>query len=250
MKNGISVFMPVYNLTHLIIKDLRIYYNALLQLDDDSEIVIIDDNSSDKDYRLGRVISRARHATGRDIRYIQYRNGPTRRENLAASFYLAKHGIIGFLDADFSCDVSYFLKAVRLLREKNADIVIGSRYIEGAKVKMRAGRRIASFFYNFFIRLIFRSGIHDHQCGLKVFRRNTVMPLIEKMGYDDTYIRGWFWDAELLIRAQAEGLKIVEIPVEWNYSDATTFDFLRELRCLKAMIELKKSLRRKEGRLL
>jgi glycosyltransferase involved in cell wall biosynthesis len=248
MKNGISVFMPVYNLTHLIIKNLRVYYNALMQLDDNSEIVIVDDNSSEKNFRLGRMIAKARHATGKDIRYIQYRTGPTRRENLAASFHLAKHEIIGFLDADFSCDVSYFLKAVQLLREKNADIVVGSRYIEGAKVKMRAGRRIASFFYNLIVRLIFKSGIHDHQCGLKVFRRNTVMPIVDRMGYDDTYIRGWFWDAELLIRAQREGLKIIEMPVEWNCSRTTTFNLLRELRCLNAMIGLKRDLMNKRNR--
>ena len=242
MRNRVSLFIPVYNLAKLIKKDLRKCYSALSQLDDDFEIVVVDDNSSDKTYRFGRLINRIKQATGKDIRYIHYGRGPSRRENLAASFYSAKYEIIGFFDADLSCDVSYFLKAVNLLNEKGADIVIGSRYIKGAKAKCRVVRRVISFFYNSILKLIFKSGINDHQCGLKVFCRSIVMPIIDKMGYDDKYVRGWFWDAELLIRAQRRKLKIIEMPLEWHYADTSTFNIRRELRCLKAIIKLKRDL--------
>lgn len=244
MDNKVSLFIPVYNASGLIKNDLRKCYNALLQLNDDFEIVIVDDNSNDKTYRFSRVINMAKQIMGKDIRYIRYDKGPSRRENLAASFRSAKYGIIGFLDADLSCDVSYFLKAVNLLKEKRADIVIGSRYIKGAKAKRRVVRRVLSFFYNSILKLMFKSKINDHQCGLKVFRRSTVMPIIDKMGYDDKYVRGWFWDAELLIRAQKEKLNIIEMPVEWNYADTSTFDIKRELRCLKAIIKLRRDLKR------
>lgn len=244
MENKVSLFIPVYNAARLIRKDLKKSYNALLQLGDDFEIIIVDDNSSDESYRFERVINRARQRSGREIRYISYDKGPSRRENLAKSFYLAKYEVIAFIDADLSCDVSYLLKAINILKGESADIVIGSRYIKGAKVKRRPLRRTFSFFYNTTLRLAFGSKIRDHQCGLKAFRKKTIMPIIDRMGYDDEFIRGWFWDAELLIRAQEAGLKIIEMPVEWHYSDVSTFNIRRELRCLKSIFKLKRELKR------
>ncbi len=235
----VSLFIPVYNALQLIKRDLRAAYAALQQLGADFEIVIVDDNSSDGSHRLGRVINRARTVTGRDIRYLRYDNGPSRRENLAKAFYTAKHDIVGFIDADFSCDIVYFMKAMELLNDPAIDMVIGSRYIKGAKAKRRLVRRIFSFFYNLLIRLLFGSTIKDRQCGLKVFRKRSVMPVIEQMGYDGRFIRGWFWDAELLVRAQKAKLKIIEMPVVWVYADSSTFNFKRELKALWAMAVLK-----------
>lgn len=244
MENAVSLFIPVYNAARLIRQDIKKSYAALLRLGAGFEIIVVDDNSTDVSYRFQRVINKAKRVTGKQIKYISYNTGPSRRENLAKSFYLAKYEIIGFIDVDFSCDISYFLKAVKLLIDKSADMVIGSRYIKGAKVRRRPVRRILSFFYNFVIKILFNSTIQDHQCGLKVFRKSAIFPILDKMGYDEKYVRGWFWDAELLIRAQKAGLKIIEMPVEWHFSDSSTFNFKRELRCLSAILKLKEKLGR------
>jgi len=242
MSSKISLFIPVYNGARLIRGVLRRSFGALQELHDDFEIVIVDDNSSDRSYRFERIINKGKKGEGQDIRYVRYTKGPSRRENLAASFSGAKHELIGFIDADFSCDISYLVEAIKVLNQEAADVVIGSRYIKGAKAKRRPMRRIFSFFYNATIRFLFGSKITDHQCGLKVFRRSSAMAIIEQMGYDDEFIRGWFWDAEFLIRAQKEKLKIIEMPVEWRYADESTFNFRRELRCLRYIIKARKDL--------
>ncbi len=240
----ISLFIPIFNASRLIRDDLRKCYDALLRLGDDFEIVLVDDNSTDESYRFRRVIERARQATGREIKYLSYDKGPSRRENLARSFYAARYDIIAFMDADLSCDVSFLIKAIDLLKKESADIVTGSRYVRGARVRRRPLRRIFSFFYNSSLRMLFNSRIKDHQCGLKIFRKDKVMPLIDEMGYDEKFVRGWFWDAELLIRSQKARLKVVEMPVEWHYADTSTFDFRREVRCLRSIVRLRKELGR------
>lgn len=239
----VSLFIPAYNAARLLKRNnLGKSFDALKQIGANFEIIIVDDNSTDKSYRFGRIINKAKFPTGKEIRYLAYNNGPSRRENLARSFVQAKYDIIGFIDADFSCDISFFLKAVDLLMKEQADVVVGSRYIKGAQAKRQMVRKILSYIYNRVIRAAFKSRIKDHQCGLKVFRKETVMPILFSMGYDEKLIRGWFWDAELLIRVQRANLKIIEMPVIWQYADQSTFNFRRELRCLKAMWELKKEL--------
>lgn len=242
VEEGVSLFIPVYNAAKLIKRDLREAYNALQRLNHHFEIVVVDDNSTDKSYRFKKLLEEAKHALHKNLRYVSYSAGPSRRENLAKTFFQAKYDNLGFIDADFSCDISFFLKAVVLLKKTSADIVIGSRYIKGAKAKRRPLRRIFSHIYNGLVRLLFQSKIRDHQCGLKVFRRERVLPIIREMGYDEKFVRGWFWDAELLVRAQKANLKIIEMPVEWHYSDSSTFNFRREIKYLGAMVKLKRVL--------
>jgi hypothetical protein len=62
------------------------------------------------------------------------------------------------------------------------------------------------------------------------------------MAYDHEYRRGWFWDAEFLIRAQAQKLKIIEMPVEWHFARTSTFRFFREWKCIGSMVKLKTEL--------
>jgi putative flippase GtrA len=63
-------------------------------------------------------------------------------------------------------------------------------------------------------RVLFRSKVHDHQCGFKGFNRVRTRKIFE-----DVKSRGWFWDAELLLRGQKQGLKVVEFPVKWKDRD-------------------------------
>jgi glycosyltransferase involved in cell wall biosynthesis len=240
--NGVSLFLPVYNSARIIRNNLRKCYSALSQTQHCFEIIIVDDNSSDKTYRFGKAINSGCQQTGAQIRFVSYTKGPSRRENLARSFPLAQYEILGYIDADLSCDISYFLEALRLLKAQDADIVIGSRYIPGAKIKRRLSRLMISLIYNYVLRIVLGSKLKDHQCGLKIFRKSRAMPIIEKMGYDEEYVRGWFWDAEFLIRAKRAGLKIIELPVKWAYAESSSFNFLREIKCVAAIVKLKKSL--------
>jgi hypothetical protein len=54
-----------------------------------------------------------------------------------------------------------------------------------------------------------KSTIHDHQCGFKAFSKK-ILPLLK-----DIKDNCWFFDTEILVRAQKEGLKVREFPVRW-----------------------------------
>ena len=82
----------------------------------------------------------------------------------------------------------------------------------------------------------------DHQCGFKAFKKSVLMDLVKSAGYDSTFKRGWFWDAEILIRARRTGYKIVEIPVTWKSGDKSSFNFKNELRMIPYMLKLRSEL--------
>ena len=82
------------------------------------------------------------------------------------------------------------------------------------------GREIASRSYNFLVRLFLGSKIYDHQCGFKAFNRNRILPLLPAIRSNH-----WFWDTEILVRAQREGYRVTEFPVRWRAGKGTTVKF-------------------------
>lgn len=245
IKEGFSLFIPIYNMGTMAEKNISICWSWLSRIFENFELIVIDDNSNDGSCDFFMKDSGFINEKKDGIKYFHYKNGPSRRENLAASFDIAQNNLAGFIDGDLSCDLNDIINAMNLIRNKAADIVIGSRYIKGAIIKQRFFRRIISFIYNSALRFFFNSNICDHQCGLKIFNMKTIMPIIRRMGYDETYFRGWFWDAELLIRAQAEGVKIIEMPVHWSFSDKSTFNVKKEVFSIIKIVKLWLELRSK-----
>ena len=238
----VSLFIPVYNAFRYIPHALNESYRSLSECCQEFEIVVVDDSSHDKTEEFLKGIKEAVYPEEKMIRVIHYSNGPSRRENLAASFETAKYDVIGFIDVDLSCGMDYLIEALKRLHAEKADIVVGSRYAKGAKATRLPFRRLMSFFYNLTIRILFGSRILDHQCGLKVFSKEAAGQIFREMGYDHSHRRGWFWDAEFLIRAQKHGLKIIEMPVVWHYAHTSTFHLFREWKCIGTMLRLKASL--------
>jgi len=215
MVPSISCFVPVYNEAEIIESSIKKIYQNLARLKEPFEIFIVDDASTDITPQICQNVTKKYKSI---IYYLRYNRGPSKRENLARSFFKARGNIIISVDADISFALNN-IETFIIQIKKGQDIVIGSRYLPGARVKRRLSRLLISILYNIFIRKYFHSHLRDHHCGLKVFRREVILKLVKEMGYDDTFRRGWFWDAEMLIRAQKEGYKIKEIPVIWYLND-------------------------------
>jgi len=203
----------------------------------DFNIYIVDDASSDRTKSIGKSLA----GKNPKIIYVRFERGPSRRENLALAFKKSKNEVIVLMDIDLSVNLRYLQKILEKI-EKGSHISTGSRYM-GINAKRTLSRKIISIVYNKFIRVYFGSKIKDHQCGFKAFRREVLLEVLKDMGYDKSMKRGWFWDAELLIRAQNKGYKVSEVPVHWSAGEQSSFNFKREMRMLNKLLNLKKELK-------
>jgi glycosyltransferase AglD len=228
---GLTLFIPLYNEEKIIKKNLKKIEIIFKKAKIPYELIIIDDNSTDGSRKEIHSINNDK------IKYLFFQNGPSRRENLGKSLIKAKYEIIGFTDADLAVSPEYFPRLYHLFNQ-NIDIVLGSRY-KGIEPNREWWRLYISYTYNFFIRLLFNSKIRDHQCGIKIFKKKSIMPILKEMGYDSNFKRGWFWDAELLIRSQKHKLKIIEKGVPWTRGEKSTFSFKRELKMIPYIFNLR-----------
>jgi len=118
--------------------------------------------------------------------------------------------IVSYMDVDLSTDLEAFLPLIDGLVHKGHHVAIGSRLKKGAQVERQPRREIISRCYNILIKLMFRNRFSDAQCGFKALTREAVADLVPIVKD-----QGWFFDSELLLRAEQRGYQIFEVPVAW-----------------------------------
>lgn len=231
----LSIFLPAYNEEKILEENTVKIFNEAKKLKKSFEIFVIDDGSKNKE--LNEKVGKNLMNKYEEIKFLRYDNGPSRRENLGKSFKLAKGKIILFSDIDLPTGVKTIIDIIKKI-EKGFDIAIASRYV-GKRAKRKFPRKITSILYNKWIQFYFGSKIRDHQCGLKAFKKDVIFDLMKDVGYDKSFKRGWFWDAELLIRAQKKNYKIIEFPTFWEYRGDSSFNLRRELRMIGYVFKLR-----------
>ena len=115
-----------------------------------------------------------------------------------------------FTDVDLSSKPNYILRLVSQI-DRGSDVAVGSRYCAGSKVNRPPLRDLTSRTYNWFLRQTFQDGVRDHQCGLKAFSKNALAKILPLSSEDS-----WFWDTEMIVLAKNLGLRVTEVPVEWD----------------------------------
>ena len=126
------------------------------------------------------------------------------------------------MDLDLATDLEQLKPLIEAVESEGNDFVTGSRMLPESNVARSGTRNIASKTYNFMVRAFLGSKVKDHQCGFKAFRRGPLLQLL-----DEVEASHWFWDTEILVRANRRGYTIKEIPVSWKGGRQTKVTLLR-----------------------
>ncbi len=129
---------------------------------------------------------------------------------LRAVWSRSESPVVAYMDVDLSTDLAALLPLVAPLISGHSDLAIGTRLAPTARVARGPKREAISRSYNLLLRATLQAGFSDAQCGFKAARTEAVqqlLPLVED--------QGWFFDTELLVLAEHNGLRIHEVPVDW-----------------------------------
>ena len=208
----VTIVIPVYNDVQSLEAAVPRVMEILPSITSDYELIIAEDASTDGSAELAHKLAQGNPG----IIHLHRNERLGRGSALSRAASQAKGEIFCYFDVDMATDISHLQELLDLISKGN-DIATGSRLLPQSRIIRSTGREIKSRGYNFFVRLILRSSLSDHQCGFKAFQTSAIRMLIE-----DTSDTHWFWDTEILIRAQHKGLKIAEIPVVWTEGMGTT----------------------------
>jgi len=203
----VVVAIPAYNEEGIIsatVKELRRFL-ADKPKDVSWTIVIADNGSDDRTGEIGRDLARE----FADVRYLPV---PERGKGMAIrdAWQSQEADVYVFMDADLSTDLRSLLPLVRAVAD-GADVAVGSRVHRDARVRRALPRRLISLGYRLFAKIVLRTVVSDLACGFKAVSPRVVRDILPRV-----IDRRWFFDSELVIRAERAGLKIAEIPVNWH----------------------------------
>ncbi len=203
---AVEVVVPVFNEERVLvasIRHLRRYLNTEFPLG--ASVVIADNGSTDGTWGLAEDLS-AELAGVRALRTARQGRGHALRTAWTAS----SATVVAYMDVDLSTDLDALFPLVAPLLSGHSDLAIGSRLAPGARVTRSLKREAISRCYNLILRTALRTRVSDAQCGFKALRADvarSLVPMIED--------EGWFFDTELLVLAERQGLRIHEVAVDW-----------------------------------
>jgi dolichyl-phosphate beta-glucosyltransferase len=130
---------------------------------------------------------------------------------------------VAYVDADTSVSPHDLVVGLSLLRH-GWDGVIGSRRALGGRYSIAQPflRRAGSRAFNVLARGVV-GPLSDTQCGMKMFRRELVAGL-----FADSRIDGFAFDVEILARARAAGMRLMELPIVWKDTAGSTFSPVKD----------------------
>lgn len=207
MSQETLIIIPTYN----ELENIGPITQAIFENLPETDILIVDDNSPDGTGKKADELAAA------DSRIqVMHREG---KQGLGKA-YLAgfkwalerPYKFIFEMDADFSHDpkrLPAFLEAAK----DGADLVLGSRYVDGGgTVNWGLSRKIISRGGSLYARTILGIPINDVTGGFKCFRRE----VLEGIGLDEVMSVGYSFQVELNYRAVRRGFKVREIPITFE----------------------------------
>ena len=224
----LSIIVPTYceadNLTVLIPRVNRVLTEAEL----DAEIIVVDDDSPDETIQVCEELAEIC-----PLRLITRKNERGLSTAVIAGLNAASGGILLVMDADLSHPPEKIPELVSALNQRQADFVIGSRYVEGGTTDQSWGwfrkwnSRVATWLSRPF------TSARDPLAGFFAIKRHTYLKahqILNPVGYKI--------GLELIVKCRCRN--VVEIPIEFTdrVAGSSKLSFKEQLRYLKHLKRL------------
>ena len=196
------VVIPTYNERENIRRLVPVVLRAV-----DCHVVVVDDESPDGT----AVVVEEMAASDPRVHLVRHSPkmgiGPAYKEGFRYAFTLQPEFIVQ-MDADLSHPPEMLPRFVELAKE--ADVVLGSRYVRGITVvNWPIERLLISYFGNAYVRLITRMPVRDATGGYKCWRREALAAI----GTEHVRSNGYAFQIETSFRAWRHGFRMREEPI-------------------------------------
>lgn len=197
-----SIILPTYKEKDNIVELIQAIFKTLKSDSLEFEVVVVDDNSPDG---TAEAVRQNFDGDGRVRLFVR-----TQERGLATAIRYGIENsdgdILVFMDTDFNHDPVIIPQMIKFL--EYYDIIIGSRFVMAGGMEDRF-RQFSSLIYNYGIRLLFKTPVHDNLSGFFSIYRDK----LESMDLDQIYYGYGDYFIRLLMVAHKRGYNMLEVPV-------------------------------------
>lgn len=222
--NSINLLFPVLNERLRLQKGIETtiaYVRERVKIP--CRLTILDNGSEDETPEIGKKLEEAYP----EVTYVRVGErgvGVAFRKGIE----LNDCDIVGYMDIDLSTDLKYLGKTIEMFQQDpELQYVNGTRFSKESDTKGRKWyRKITSMGLVFLLKTIFHMKATDALCGFTFLRKEEAEQLVAESSQDN----GWFYTVEFLLRAERDGMKICDMPVEWQEDYNTTVKVFKTIK--------------------
>jgi len=199
----LSVIIPVFNEKATIEEIIK----KVKKVPVEKEIIVVDDGSTDGTSNILKKVADEKKINN-EIKIILKEKNEGKGVAIREGLKYVNGDIVVIQDADLEYDPSDWIKMLKVMDEKKADVVYGSRVLGRGKKSSLAfylGGRILSIITNF----LYRAEITDEPTCYKMFRTEIIKNLSLKC-------KGFEFCPEVTAKIRKKGIKIYEVPIRYN----------------------------------
>lgn len=201
-----EIVIPVFNEEAALAGAIAVLHAYLTEwLPFDWLVTIVDNGSTDLTREVAHRL--AGQLPGVRVLCLDFKG---KGNAISTAWSASEADIVAYMDVDLSTHLDALLPMLTALASGHSDLAIGSRLMYGANMVRSLKRDVVSRCYNGMLRLTHGVRFSDAQCGFKAGRTSVVRPLLRQV-----QDRTWFFDTELLLLAEHNGLRVLEVPVDW-----------------------------------
>lgn len=218
----LSLIVPVYRQEKTIVKNLHIIKEALDAIRYDYEIIAVVDGKVDGSFE------KIKEAKIEKVKCLFYSENRGKSYAIRLGMHEAKGDYVMFMDSGLEIDTSGISMLLEHMEWYNADIIVGSKRHPASQVKYSLSRKILSYGYYLFVKLLFGVGVRDTQAGIKIYRKEVIEKVLPRL-----VEKKFAGDLEVLVVARSLGFdRIYEAPIKLSYdlsgiSNAATLNSIR-----------------------
>lgn len=208
----LSIVIPAYDESKKIARDISEAAGFLEAHKFSGEVIVVDDGSKDDTAQVANNTMVPPNIKLNVIRYEKHRGkGYAVRTGINQS----KSEYVMFADSGSCVPYEDTLRGLELLKSDSCDIAHGSRKMRGCHIEKTQSlyRRICSRMFHWFVirDMKIPAEFTDTQCGFKMYKGDVARHL-----YGEAITDGFTFDIEIIMRAQQEGYRIKEFPIDWT----------------------------------
>jgi len=185
------------------------------------EVIVVDDGSRDETAAVVHGLCNQ----WPQLRLLRHGHNQGKGAAVRTGVLAAEGGLLLFADADGATPIEEHARLAAAVAQ-GADVAVGSRLAPDPALRRSRDwyRGLAGKFFALVARRLLRIPVLDTQCGFKMFRAAAGRRLFASIRET-----GYLFDLELLVLARQFGLRVVEVPVQWQEVSGGHLRPLREL---------------------
>jgi dolichyl-phosphate beta-glucosyltransferase len=241
----LSIVIPAFEESKKIARDITEAAGFLEAHNFTGEIIVVDDGSRDNTAEAAKNTAVHYETTSVRLDVIRYEKHKGKGYAVRTGIKRSSGDYVMFADSGSCVPYEDTLRGLELLKSDACDMAHGSRKMRGCHIEKTQSlyRRICSAIFHWFVihDMKIPADFTDTQCGFKMYKGDVARHL-----YGEAVTDGFTFDIEIIMRAQIEGYRIKEFPIDWTCDrDSRLSPTRSSWQVLTELLRIRRTLSRK-----